>query len=94
MSAFRLSALAFGLLSAAHAHAESTLIAKQLAGPPSEFAAMQPQDPAAAAIHSNAALLAVEMSAGKTGAASWRARATGRINTAALTTRASATISA
>jgi len=73
MSHFRISALALGLLSAAHAQAASALIAKQLAGPPSEFAAMQPQDPAAAAIHSKAALLAVELTSDKHGGASWRA---------------------
>lgn len=44
------------------------IVAKQLAGPPSEFAAMQPSNPADAAIHSKSALLPVEMAADKSGA--------------------------
>ncbi len=51
------------LLLGAVAHADSMLIAKQLAGPPEEFAAMAPPPPAASAIQSNAALLAVELDA-------------------------------
>lgn len=47
-------------------HAQS-LDAKQLAGPPSEFSAMRPYNPADAAIHSKAALLPIEMSADKAG---------------------------
>lgn len=45
------------------AHADSELVAKQLAGPPEEFAAMAAPLPAAAAIQSNSALLAVELDA-------------------------------
>lgn len=48
------------------AHADG-IVAKQLAGAPSEFAAMQPADPADAAIHSKAALLPVEMATEKSG---------------------------
>jgi hypothetical protein len=43
------------------------LDAKQLAGPPSEFSAMQALNPADAAIHSKAALLPIEMVADKAG---------------------------
>ncbi len=46
------------------------IVAKQLAGPPSEFAAMQPANPADAAIHSKSALLPIEMSTEKSGALS------------------------
>lgn len=45
----------------------SDIVPKQLAGPPSEFAAMQPADPADAAIYSKSALLPVSMSADKAG---------------------------
>ncbi len=44
-------------------------IPKQLAGPPSEFAAMQAPDPAAAAIHSKSALLPIRFAPTKSGAA-------------------------
>jgi hypothetical protein len=48
------------------AHADG-IVAKQLAGPPSEFASMQPANPADAAIHSKSALLPIEMSQNKAG---------------------------
>ena len=57
------------ILAAPFAHAEG-IVAKQLAGPPSEFAAMQPANPADAAIHSKSALLPIEMSTEKSGAMS------------------------
>ena len=51
------------------AHADG-IVAKQLAGAPSEFAAMQPANPADAAIHSKSALLPIEMGTEKSGAMS------------------------
>ena len=48
------------------AHANG-IVAKQLAGSPAEFAAMQPANPADAAIHSKSALIPVQMSATKAG---------------------------
>ncbi|MGE4072320.1 MAG: choice-of-anchor X domain-containing protein [Lysobacterales bacterium] len=53
-------------MSSIDSHAQA-LDAKQLAGPPSEFAAMRPLNPADAAIHSKAALLPIEMVADKAG---------------------------
>jgi hypothetical protein len=47
-------------------------VAKQLAGPPSEFAAMRALDPAEAAIHSRSALLPVELSPDKSGRLTWQ----------------------
>ena len=54
------------IVAAPFAHAGG-IVAKQLAGSPSEFAAMQPANPADAAIHSKAALLPIEMSVDKAG---------------------------
>jgi hypothetical protein len=54
------------------AQAADGLPAKQLAGPPAEFALMRAPDPAAAAIHSKSALLPVEFSADKRGGLSWQ----------------------
>ncbi len=48
------------------AHANQ-IVAKQLAGSPSEFTAMQPANPADAAIHSKSALLPIEMGVDKAG---------------------------
>jgi len=48
------------------AHADG-IVAKQLAGAPSEFASMQPANPADAAIHSKSALLPVTMNSEKSG---------------------------
>ena len=48
------------------AHANG-IVAKQLAGSPAEFSAMQPANPADAAIHSKSALIPVQMSATKAG---------------------------
>ncbi len=53
------------LLSVPAAYAQGTIIAKQLAGPPSEFAAMAAPDPAAAAIQSKSALLPIELNEAK-----------------------------
>jgi hypothetical protein len=47
-------------------------IAKQLAGPPSEFASMRALDPAEAAIHSRSALIPVELAPDKSGGLSWQ----------------------
>lgn len=67
-------AVALGLLVfGGQALAESALVAKQLAGPPEEFAQMQPRDPAEAAIHSKSALIPVEMGLDKSGNGSWQA---------------------
>jgi len=72
MMRVRFSALSLGLLLASQAQAGGGLVPKQLAGPASEFAAMQPLDPADAAIHSKAALLSVELGADKAGGLSWQ----------------------
>ncbi len=59
--------IATGLIFVApFAHANG-IVAKQLAGSPSEFAAMQPANPADFAIHSKSALLPIEMMADKSG---------------------------
>lgn len=55
------------LLVAAPLAQAQTIVAKQLAGSPSEFAAMAPVNPADAAIHSKSALLPVVMTADKSG---------------------------
>lgn len=69
------TALMAGLLLAApFAHASDDLVPKQLAGPPSEFAAMRAPSPAAAAIVSRSAVLPVELTAGKSGRLGWQAR--------------------
>ena len=47
------------------------LVAKQLAGPASEFASMQPQDPSASAIQSKAALLPISFTQDKSGQPTW-----------------------
>src|SRR5690606_18258484 len=69
MQLHRLSSTAAlaALVCAPLALAQDAPIPKQLAGPPSEFSAMRPADPAAAAIHSKSALLQVELQAGKSG---------------------------
>jgi hypothetical protein len=68
----RLSLLsALALASATPAAFAGELVAKQLAGPPAEFAQMARPNPADAAIHSKAALLSVEMSREKSGRLSW-----------------------
>lgn len=59
--------IATGLILAAPLAQAQNIVAKQLAGPPSEFAAMAPVNPADAAIHSKSALIPVVMSADKAG---------------------------
>ncbi len=69
------SAISGGLLIlCGGAMADSGPIAKQLAGLPSEFAAMQPRDPADAAIYSKSALISVELARDKTGRLSWEGK--------------------
>ncbi len=63
----RLSVACCLVLVAPLAQAEA-IVAKQLAGPPSEFSAMQPANPVDAAIHSKSALLPIELSSDKAGA--------------------------
>lgn len=55
------------ILAAPLAHADS-IVPKQLAGAPSEFAAMAPANPVDSAIHSKSALLPIEMGQDKAGA--------------------------
>ncbi len=47
-------------------------VAKQLAGPPSEFAAMQPADAMSSAVHSKSALIPVQLNKATKGAWSWQ----------------------
>ena len=54
------------------AQAQEVMIAKQLAGAPEEFAAMQPADPAAAAIRSKSALVPVSTTLGADGKYHWQ----------------------
>lgn len=59
------------LLAAPLASAEAPLVAKQLSGPPEEFAAMRSPDPADATIHSKSALLPVTFGTSKSGRSAW-----------------------
>jgi hypothetical protein len=52
--------------------ADAPLGAKQLAGPPSEFATMRALDPAEAAIHSRSALMPIELTPDKAGGLGWQ----------------------
>src|SRR5690606_15659495 len=52
----------------------SGLAPKQLAGPPEEFAQMQPAGPASAAVISTSALIPLQFRADKSGALSWSGR--------------------
>lgn len=54
------------------AQANSSLVPKQLAGAPDEFATMAPADPVEASIHSKSALIPVELTADKSGGRSWQ----------------------
>lgn len=56
----------------ASAMAQDAIVAKQLAGPPEEFAAMRAADPIAAAIHSKSALIPITLSQDKSGGVSWQ----------------------
>ncbi len=69
----RLICAAVVLVIATSAHAQEVMIAKQLAGAPEEFAAMQPADPAASAIRSKSALLPVRTAIGADGQYHWQA---------------------
>lgn len=71
MNVLTWAAVAGGSMLAAAGVGATELVAKQLAGPPSEFASQRPPDPAAAAILSKSALLAVEFAAGKDGLGHW-----------------------
>jgi hypothetical protein len=57
---------------AQNAPASNSLIAKQLAGPPSEFALMAAPDPAEATIHSKSALIPIDLRTDKSGGLSWQ----------------------
>jgi hypothetical protein len=67
-----LAILASLSLSASLVHADDTLIPKQLAGPPEEFAQMAAPDPAEATIHSKSALIPVTLGGGKSGLSRWQ----------------------
>lgn len=58
-------------LSAMSVQADDTLIPKQLAGPPEDFAQMAPRDPAEATIHSRSALIPVTLEQDKSGQPRW-----------------------
>ena len=67
-------ALASALALASTSALASGLVPKQLAGPPEEFAQMQPASPASAAVISKSALIPLQFRADKTGALSWSGR--------------------
>ncbi len=67
-------ALASALVLVSTSALASGLVPKQLAGPPEEFSAMQPADPARAAVISKSALIPLQFVAGKSGAPSWSGR--------------------
>ena len=69
----RLMCAAVVLTIAMGAQAQEVIIAKQLAGAPEEFAAMQPADPAATAIRSKSALVPVSTALGADGNYHWQA---------------------
>ncbi len=69
----RLICAAVVLVLGNYAHAQEVMLAKQLAGAPEEFAAMQPVDPVAAAIRSKSALVPVTTALGADGKYHWRA---------------------
>jgi hypothetical protein len=68
------SILAGLLLAAPFAHAQETVVPKQLAGPPSDFATMREPAPADSAIVSKSALVPVALRAGKAGTSNWQGR--------------------
>jgi hypothetical protein len=59
-------------LSASLVSANDTLIPKQLAGPPEDFAQMAEPDPAEATIHSKSALIPITLAADKSGQRRWQ----------------------
>ncbi len=69
----RLICAAVVLVMATGAQAQEVMIAKQLAGAPEEFAAMQPADPVASAIRSKSALIPVATALGADGQYHWQA---------------------
>ena len=69
----RLICAAVVLVIASGAQAQQVMIAKQLAGAPEEFAAMQPADPAVSAIRSKSALVPVTTVLGADGQYRWQA---------------------
>ncbi len=69
----RLICAAIVLVIANGAQAQEVMIAKQLAGAPEEFTAMQPADPVAAAIRSKSALVPVSTTIGADGKYHWQA---------------------
>ena len=69
----RLICAAIVLVIANGAQAQEVMIAKQLAGAPEEFAAMQPVDPVTAAIRSKSALVPVSTTIGADGKYRWQA---------------------
>lgn len=71
---FQPLAIAIVAACAAAPVAADGLVPKQLAGAPSEFAAMRPIDPANAAIHSKSALIPLGFTTGKAGVAQWSGR--------------------
>ena len=69
----RLIGAAVVLVSASGAQAQQVMFAKQRAGAPEEFAAMQPADPAVSAIRSKSALVPVTTALGADGQYHWQA---------------------
>jgi len=69
----RLICAAVVLVIANYAQAQEVMIAKQLAGAPEEFAAMQPADPVTTAIRSKSALVPVTTALGADGQYHWQA---------------------
>jgi hypothetical protein len=68
----RVLAAAIASLVVGSAVAQDAIIAKQLAGPPEEMAAMRAVEPIEAAIHSKSALIPITLERDKTGAMRWR----------------------
>ena len=60
------------LLAASPAQAQGNLIAKQLAGPPADFAAMRAVDPVEATVYSKSALLPLKLKADAAGQYKWQ----------------------
>lgn len=67
-----LSAASFLFCAALPAHAADTSMFKQLGGGPDEFESMRAPNPAAGAIHSKSALIAVELAPDKSGRLGWQ----------------------
>lgn len=67
-----LSAASFLICAGLPAHAVDTSMFKQLGGAPDEFESMRAPSPAAGAIHSKSALIAVELAPDKSGRLGWQ----------------------